>query len=297
LMNSVHQPVMLQEAVELLKLKPGDTVLDATLGAGGHSREMLKRITPGGRLIGLDNDAEIIELTTRSLGDLSGSFKFINENFRNLDAALAREGVGTINAAIFDLGVSSYQLDRAERGFSLRKEAPLDMRMDPRAPRTAYDIVNNCTQEELDEIIFKYGEERLHRKVARFIVENRAVQPIATTTELAEIVHRAVGYRFRDSRIDPATRTFQAIRIAVNDELGALEEGLKKIVSWLDVGGRVAVITFHSLEDRIVKNLFRGFADLGFLKLVTKKPVQATREEVLANPRARSAKLRVAERM
>lgn len=288
---------MLRETVELLELKAKDTVLDATTGAGGHAREILARITPGGRLIGLDNDAEILKIADASLKEYSGSFTLVNENFRNLDGALAREGVQVLNAALFDLGVSSYQLDQGTRGFSIRKDAPLDMRMDPRAQVTARDIVNSCSFEELDDIIWKYGEERLHRKVARFIVENRALKPIETTAELAEIVHRAVGYKFKGSKIDPATRTFQAIRIAVNDELGALEEGLKKVVSWLDVGGRVAVITFHSLEDRIVKNLFRGFADLGFLKIITKKPVETSREEALANPRARSAKLRVAERI
>lgn len=295
-MKSVHEPVMLREAMELLGLGSGDIALDATVGAGGHAKEMLKRITPGGRLIGLDNDAGVLAIAEEDLKEFRGSFTLVNDNFRNLDAVLAHEGIKCLDAALFDLGVSSYQLDGTGRGFSMKRDAALDMRMDPRGHSSAYDIVNGCTQEELDGILLKFGEERFHRKIARSIVENRAQKPIETTGELADIVHRAIGFKSKNSRIDPATRTFQAIRIAVNDELGALEDGLKKVVSWLDIGGRIAVISFHSLEDRIVKNLFKGFADLGFLKILTKKPVQTSREEIAVNPRARSAKLRVAER-
>jgi 16S rRNA (cytosine1402-N4)-methyltransferase len=296
-MKNVHDPVMLRETIEFLELEPGETVLDATIGAGGHAREILKRVSPGGRLIGLDNDAGIISIAEDNLKDFKGSFKLVNDNFRNLDAVLAHEGVKCLDAALFDLGVSSYQLDEAARGFSVKKDAPLDMRMDSRSQVTARDIVNDFSQEELGAILHEFGEERFHKKIARFIAEDRRIKPIETTGELAEIIHRAVGYRIKNSRIDPATRTFQAIRIAVNDELGALQEGLKKVISWLDIGGKIAVISFHSLEDRIVKNLFKGFADLGFLKIITKKPVQTSRDEALSNPRARSAKLRVAERI
>ena len=291
----VHHPVMLKEVIGFLNLKPGDIVLDATVGGGGHASEILREILPGGNLIGLDADIEAIKIAEESLKDFKGSFKLINDNFRNVDAILAKEGVRSLNAAIFDVGISSYQIDNKDRGFGIKSDARLDMRMDSRLTITAYDIVNGYSQRELSEIVEKFGEERYHNRVARLIVEERARAPIETTAKLAEIVRKAVGTKY--SKIDPATRTFQALRIAVNGELDALEEGLKKIVSWLDVGARVAVISFHSLEDRIVKNMFRGYSELGVLNIITKKPLRPSEEEVNLNPRSRSGRLRVAERM
>jgi len=287
---------MLKEVISSLKLKPGDVVLDATIGGGGHAREILKEIIPGGRLIGLDQDPAAAKIAEETLKDFK-NFKLINDNFRNLDRVLSKENVKSLDAALFDVGVSSFQIDDKSRGFSLKEDARLDMRMDPSQKTSAYDIVNRYKEKELADIIDKFGEERFHRKIARFIVEKRSTKPIETTKELAEIVHKAIGFRYKGGRVDPATRTFQAIRISVNDELGAMEEGLKKAVSWLNVGGRIAVISFHSLEDRIAKNLFRGYSDLGVVKIITKKPIRPLAEETINNPRSRSGRLRVAERI
>lgn len=293
----MHQPVMLKEVISSLNLKTGDVVLDATVGLGGHSKEILKRILPDGSLIGLDQDRSAILIAETSLKDFSPNFKILNENFRNLEKILSKEGIKSLDAAIFDVGVSSYQLDDAQRGFSLKSDARLDMRMDPRAKISAYDIVNEYKEEDLADIIYKFGEERFSRRIARRIIEGRKSKPIETTMELAEIVRGAVGNKHKKGRIDPATRTFQAIRIAVNDELNALEEGIKEAVSYLGLGARIAVISFHSLEDRIVKNLFKGYAGLGVLKIITKRPLVPQDEEMAVNPRSRSAKLRIAERI
>ena len=287
---------MLREVTGSLNLKSGDIVLDATLGGGGHAREILNRILPDGKLIALDADEAAAERVADILKDYGGAFIFVNENFRDLDRILAKQNIKHINAALFDIGVSSYQLDENSRGFSIRGDGSLDMRIDRRQKLTAHDIVNRLKERELSDIIEKFGEERFHRRIARYIVEARNKNPIATTGELAGVIHRAIGFRSKKYRIDPATRTFQAIRIAVNDELSALEEGIKKAVSWLAPGGRIAVISFHSLEDRIVKNLFRGYAALGVLKVITKKPVRPGPEEVAGNARARSGRLRIAER-
>jgi 16S rRNA (cytosine1402-N4)-methyltransferase len=288
---------LLREALGFLNLKRGDVVLDATVGGGGHAREILKAVSPGGRLIGLDADGSAIRRAEANLKDYAGSFKLINDNFRNLDAILAKEDIASLNGCLFDVGVSSYQLDDQSRGFSMKNNAPLDMRMDQRGGTTAYDIVNRYKEKELSEMIEKFGEERFHKKIAAYIVRYRAAKPIETTAELAAIIHKAVGLRRALRRIDPATRTFQAVRIAVNDELVCLEEGLKKAVFWLAPGARICVISFHSLEDRIVKNLFKGYAGLGVLRILTKRPVSPSDEEIASNIRARSAKMRVAERM
>ena len=293
----MHQPVMLDEVVSSLNLKPGHVVLDATIGGGGHAGEILKRIMPGGRLIGLDADDEAIKIASENLKEFAGSFKLINENFRNLDRVLSKESIKSLNAVLLDIGVSSFQLDNKDRGFSIKGPAPLDMRMDRRLTLSAFDIINRYKESDLSDIIYRYGEERFARRIARRIVQERSVRPIETTADLSEIVRRAIGSRKKYFRIDPATKTFQAIRIVVNDEMGALEEGLKKAVSWLDIGSRIAVITFHSLEDRIVKNLFKGYAGLGVLKIITKKPVGASEQEIASNPRSRSGRLRVAERI
>lgn len=288
---------MLREAVSSLNLRPGLVVLDATVGGGGHASEILKNILPGGRLIALDADKAAIEIAEKTLGGYRESIQLINENFRNLDRALAKENIKSLSAILFDLGISSYQIDGNGRGFSIKENSRLDMRMDQNLVLTAYDIVNRYRERDLSDIIRNFGEEHFSGRIARSIAEARSRKPIETTRDLAEIIHRAVGFRYKKSRIDPATRTFQALRIAVNDELGALEEGLKKAISWLDAGGRICVISFHSLEDRIVKNLFRGYQKLGVLKVITKKPLRPSGEETVMNPRSRSARLRVAERV
>lgn len=295
-MDVIHQPVMLQEAISYLNLKKGDIVVDATIGGGGHAKEILKQITPGGYLLGIDADQDRIQMTEDNLKEFKGSFKLINDNFRNLDQILSKEGIRNINGVLFDIGVSSYQMEDAARGFSIKYNSRLDMRMDQRKKITAYDIINKYNEKALSDIIQKFGEERFHNRVARYIVEERSRRPIETTYELAAIIHKAVGFRYQKTRIDPATRTFQAIRIAVNDELGSLDEGIKKAVFWLRTEGRICVISFHSLEDRIVKNLFKGYSKLGVLKILTKKPIKPTDEEISGNPRSRSAKLRAAER-
>ncbi|MDP3790590.1 MAG: 16S rRNA (cytosine(1402)-N(4))-methyltransferase RsmH [Candidatus Omnitrophota bacterium] len=293
----MHQSVMIEEAISSLNLKHGSIVVDGTVGGGGHSLQILKMITPAGRMIGIDADASVLKIAQERLKDFSGSFTLVNDNFRNIDRILSKENAKDLDAILLDIGISSYQIEDTSRGFSIKNNSRLDMRMDPRSGITAYDIVNRYSEKDLSDIIEEYGEERFHNKVARYIVYARQKKPIETTQELALIVRRAVGYRYRNSRIDPATRTFQAIRIEVNDELRSLEEGLKSAIFWLKTGGRIVVISFHSLEDRIVKNLFKGYAELGILKIITKKPLTPSQDEVFNNPRARSAKMRVAERI
>ena len=293
----MHQSVLLNTAISSLNLSRGAVVVDATVGGGGHSQEMLKSILPGGRLIGIDADKEALAIASARLKDFGSSYALVNDNFRNIDRILTKENIKSVDAILLDIGISSYQLDDASRGFSIKLDGRLDMRMDGRLPITAYDVVNRYREDKLSEIIEKFGEERFHNRIARSIKEARERKPIETTGELAAVVQRAVGYKYRNLRIDPATRTFQAIRIFVNDELGALEEGLKSAIFWLKPCGRIAVISFHSLEDRIVKNMFKGYSKLGVLNIVTKKPLIPEQEEIIKNPRSRSAKLRVAERV
>ena len=272
-------------------------MVDATVGGGGHSEEILKNILPGGRLIGIDADREALAIARDRLKSFSGSITLINDNFRNIDRILKIQNIKNVDAILLDIGISSYQMDDASRGFSIRSDASLDMRMDQSSDITAYDVVNKYKEDKLSEIIEKFGQERFHNRIARLIKDARERKRIETTGELAAIVKRAVGYQYRNLKVHPATRTFQAIRIFVNDELGALEEALKSAVFWLKTGGRIVVISFHSLEDRIVKNMFKGYSKLGVLKIITKKPLIPDREEVMNNPRSRSAKLRVAERI
>jgi 16S rRNA (cytosine1402-N4)-methyltransferase len=287
---------MLEEVIGYLNLKPGDRALDGTIGGGGHAIEILKRIKPGGMLIGLDADASAVNIAGDKLSESGPCLKIVNENFRNLDLVLSEEGITALDAVLLDVGVSSYHLEDGSRGFSIQRDGPLDMRMDPRLKFSARDIVNRCKESELAEIIRKFGEERFYRRIAGRIAEERAKKPIETTGELKDVIYRAVGGRRGYMRIDPATRTFQALRIAVNDELGALEDGINKAVSYLKPGGRICVISFHSLEDRIVKNCFRGCSVKGILKILTKKPLRPSDAEAASNPRARSARLRAAER-
>ena len=286
---------MLDEVLDFLNLKPGDKVFDATLGGGGHSKEILKRIIPGGMLLAIDADPDAIDRARENFKDFTGSFKLANSNFRRLGEVLDREGLDKVDAALFDIGISSYQMDEGARGFSIKNPGPLDMRMDPGLKVSAKDLVNRLREEELSDIIKDLGEERFHRRIARAIVERRREKKIETTDDLASVISRAVGGR--RGKLDPATRTFQAIRIAVNDELGALKEGLEQIVARLNTGARLAVISFHSLEDRIVKNKFKEYSAGGLMKILTKKPIRPTDAEMGDNPRSRSGRLRVAERV
>lgn len=284
-----HEPVMVEEVVSLLSPGPGKTICDATVGTGGHAEAILSR---GAHLVGLDKDPQALELARARLSRFGDRAVLLRADFRGLKAALAEAGVHEVDGVLFDLGVSSLQLGTPQRGFSFREEAPLDMRMDPDHPLTAAELVNRLPEEELARILREYGEERYARRIARAIVRHRGEAPIRTTAELARIVARC--YPPGRHRIHPATRTFQALRIAVNDELSALKEGLAQAMGLLSPGGTVCVISFHSLEDRIVKRFFRDQAAKGTLEILTKKPLRPRPEEVQRNPRARSAKLRAA---
>lgn len=290
--NLIHRPVMKKEVLEFLNLKPGDVVVDCTVGGGGHSIGILNHIMPGGKLIGIDQDREVLDIARENLRDYKGNSELIYGNFRNLDKILNDLKIDKVDAILYDLGVSSYQLDKAERGFSFLKEGPLDMRMDRGLRITAFDLVNNLSKEEISKILFEYGQERYAHRIASSIVKRRSSKPISSTSQLANIVKSAIP--FRRGKINPATRTFLAFRIAVNRELEALETSLMKAVPFLRDKSRICVISFHSLEDRIVKNKFKEFAHKDLLRILTKKPITPRREEIRENPRARSAKLRVA---
>jgi 16S rRNA (cytosine1402-N4)-methyltransferase len=302
-----HEPVMMPEIMQALNVQPGGRYIDGTLGEGGHSKEILRAADPGGQVLGLDADAEAISVATERLAEHGESFLAINTNFRDVRATALRYEFVPVHGVLFDLGVSSLQLDRESRGFSFRRSDPLDMRFSFDQQITAADIVNGYAESELADIIFHLGEDRAARRIARAIVRSR---PILTSLELADLIEK-VNPR-RGKRTHPATRTFQAIRIAVNDELSALETALEQAVSLLGQGGRLAVISYHSLEDRIVKNFVRKQASdcicppgtpvcrcdhLATLKMITRRPSIPTDSEIAANPRARSAKLRVAERI
>jgi 16S rRNA (cytosine1402-N4)-methyltransferase len=285
-----HVPVLLQPALELLAIRPDGIYVDATFGAGGHSKAILDRLSSG-KLVALDADPSA---SARAAIQPDSRLTFVNANFRDLAGVLDRCGIAAVDGVLFDLGVSSMQFDDAQRGFSLGKSAPLDMRMNPQDGRSAYDVLASASEGELADIFHQYGEERFARRIAHAIVERRSVGELpTTTTEFASLVSGVVHRRGRRERIHPATRVFQALRIAVNDELDALRDGLGAAVDRLRTAGRVVAISFHSLEDRIVK---RAFRDDERLDVLTKKPMLPDRDEITENPRARSAKLRAARR-
>lgn len=309
-MPEYHRPVLVNEVLTLLDPKPGGVFLDATLGGGGHAEEVLKRIGPTGRLIGIDRDSEAVQFARMRLGATDGQLTLIEGNFGELESILADLGVAELDGALFDLGVSSHQLD-APRGFSFQRDEPLDMRMGEDA-QSAADIVNQYSERELETVIRNFGEERYARRVARAITARREQKPFRTTMELADAVVSAIpgGGRWQD--IHPATRTFQAIRIEANAELEAVEKALPAAIDALKIGGVVAVISFHSLEDRIVKTVFRRFSGRcecpprmpqcqcgarEMLKVLTRKPVVPSAEEIAENARSRSSKLRAAVRI
>ncbi|MFA6349533.1 MAG: 16S rRNA (cytosine(1402)-N(4))-methyltransferase RsmH [Candidatus Omnitrophota bacterium] len=295
--TKLHVPVMAQEIIKYLELSPGKIIVDATTGTGGHSELIAERIQPGGRLICMDRDEASLAVARSRLSIYRDAISFVHSNFLDIDSALTKLGVEKIDGVVFDLGLSTFQLEDASRGLSFQKEGPLDMRFDKSGYISAYDLVNNLNEDELSQVLWTFGEERWHNRIARQVVVSRQHQPITTTHQLRDIVVRAIPARFRHYRIHPATRTFQAIRIAVNRELEAVEAGLNKTVGLLKEGGRICVISFHSLEDRIAKLRFKEFAKQGQIKIITPKPLIPSQEEVMVNPASRSAKLRVAQRL
>jgi 16S rRNA (cytosine1402-N4)-methyltransferase len=297
-MGSLHQPVLVDEVLTYLVPRPGpgSIIVDATVGGGGHAAALARQLGAGGQVIGLDRDPAMLRLASSAIQSQTSSAKvvLVHAAYREMRHVLAELGIDRVHGILLDLGLSSDQLAWSERGFSFSEGGPLDMRFDPDVPGpTAADLVNQLREDELARLFFELGEERFSRRIARRIVEDRRIEPIATSNELAGLVRRSVPGRARQGRIDPATRVFQALRIAVNDELGQLDAALEAIPELLLTGGRAAVISFHSLEDRRVKWAFKTNPKLSVL---TKKPVTATAEELAANPRARSAKMRVVER-
>jgi len=288
----VHVPVLVAEAMEYLAVQPDGIYIDATLGAGGHAQEILKRLASG-RLLGLDRDPQALEVASGRLTGFGEKLIMQHGNFAEIDALHAASGLGPADGVLADLGLSSLQLADAARGFSFNSPGPLDMRMDPGSDTTAADLVNRTRERDLADLIFKLGEERHSRRIARDIVKAR---PFRLTTELAQVVTRAIPSRAGLHQIHPATRTFQALRLAVNRELENLEQFLDRILPVLRPGGRVVILSFHSLEDRLVKHAFQRWQREGRARILTRKVVRPTDEEVEANPRARSAKLRAAEK-
>ena len=306
-----HVPVLLQECLDGLAIKPEGIYLDGTLGLGGHSYEIASRLTSG-RLFCIDKDDFALQCASERLAPFAGRVTFIHSDFRYASSVVRELGIGSVNGMLFDLGVSSPQLDEAGRGFSYMQDAPLDMRMDRTSSLSAYDVVNSYPAEELARIFFEYGEEKFSRRIAAGIEKARASKPLETTAELVSVIKEAMPASALREKQHPAKRCFQAIRIEVNDELGAVREMMRTVPDALAPGGRLCVISFHSLEDRIVKTEIQKrengctcpreapICTCGFvrtLRSITRKPITASQAELLSNPRARSAKLRIAERV
>ncbi|NLX86879.1 MAG: 16S rRNA (cytosine(1402)-N(4))-methyltransferase RsmH [Clostridiales bacterium] len=311
-MEFEHRTVLLDRTIEYLKVVPGGVYVDCTLGGGGHSLEILKRLGEKGRLIGIDRDQNAIKAAGERLASFSDKAVLVHGNFRDIRRIVHGIGITAVDGVVMDLGVSSHQLDRRERGFSYMQDAPLDMRMDRQQSLTAMEVVNTYSEADIARVISGYGEERWARRIAAFIVREREKAPIKTTGQLVDIIKAAIPASARRKGPHPAKRTFQALRIEVNDELGILERAVKDGVDLLKSGGRICVITFHSLEDRKIKNIFRELENpctcppkapacvcgkKPVIRVVTRKPVVPDKEEIQQNPRARSAGLRVAEKL
>lgn len=304
-----HKPVMVDEVLEYLGPARGEVIVDGTLGSGGHAHAILERIAPGGRLIGIDRDPEAIARAQKRLEPVAAQVSYHRENFGSIRSILGDEGIDKVDGILLDLGVSSMQLDEAQRGFSFRNDGPLDMRMGPDEERTAADIVNEDSEDELTRILYRFGEERWARRIAQFMVEARRRRPIRTTGELVQIIQDAVPAGARRGVKHPARRTFQALRIAVNRELEDLKEGISDGIECLAPAGRIVVLSYQSLEDRIVKSTFNSLAKgTGYppghpldvepvLKVLTRKPLRPTPEEIEENPRSKAARLRAAVRL
>lgn len=306
-----HVSVLLDECIENLNIKEDGVYVDCTMGGAGHSKEIVKRLSDKGLFIGFDQDKNAIATAKERLSEYSDRVKFVHSNFENIKEELEKLGIDKIDGVLADLGVSSHQLDEADRGFSYMHDAPLDMRMDIRQSFSAYDVVNTYSEEDLARIIRDYGEDNWAKRIAKFIVEERQNKPIENTGELVEVIKKAIPKKARIDGPHPAKRTFQAIRIEVNNELGVINKMIRDAVSMMNKGGRVCIITFHSLEDRIVKNEFKELSlscicppalpicqcdKVSEVKVITRKPILPSDEEIEMNPRARSAKLRVAEK-
>ena len=310
-MEYKHVSVMLNACIQALRIRPEGVYIDCTAGLGGHSEQIARRLTEGGRLLCIDQDTDAVHACRQRLAPYIDRVAFIEDNYSNVRAAAAGCGVTRIDGALIDLGVSSYQLDNAERGFSYNQEAPLDMRMDTRRPFSAYDVVNGYAEQELKRVLYQYGEEKYAPQIARAITKARQVSSVQTTTELVDIIKSALPEKAKATGHHPAKKSFQAIRIEVNDELRIIEPTLRTLADMLAPGGRLAVITFHSLEDRIVKQTFASLAKgcecppdfpvcicgkKPVVDIITKRPVEPDALELKENPRSRSAKLRVAEK-
>lgn len=310
-MEFKHYSVMLTETVDGLCIKADGLYVDGTLGGGGHSKEILSRAS-GVTLIGIDQDSEAIAAAKKRLSEYEGRVAFVNDNFRNISTILDRLGIDEIDGMVLDLGVSSYQLDNKDRGFSYMQDAPLDMRMSRDNPKTAYDVLNNYDEDELSDIFFRFGEEKWSKRIAKFICERRREKPLTTTFELTDVIKAAIPMAARKGVAHPEKRVFQAVRIEVNGELEILKNAVCDIVKRLKKGGRLSVITFHSLEDRIIKQTFLELASgctcpkefpvcvcgkEPEIKIITRKPVLPSKEELEVNSRSKSAKLRVCEKL
>lgn len=310
-MEFKHKSVLLDETIESLNIKPNGIYVDGTLGGGGHSYEIAKRLTDGGRLIGIDQDEDAIRAAKERLSEFADRVTIVRDNYCNMPKVLDELGISKVDGILLDIGVSSYQLDEAERGFTYKQDAPLDMRMDQRQEMTAKDIVNGYSEEDLYCIIRDYGEDKFAKNIAKHIVQARQIKPVETTFELDEIIKAAIPMKFRATGGHPAKKTFQAIRIELNRELEVLDESIDAMTDLLNDNGRLCIITFHSLEDRIVKTRFRknenpctcppdfpvcvcGKKPKG--KVITRKPIVPDEEELEENKRAKSSKLRVFER-
>lgn len=309
-MNFKHISVLLNETIDSLNIKPDGIYVDCTLGGGGHSIEILKRLSPQGRLIGIDQDKDALKAASEKLKEFN-NVTYVHNNFYNIDDILEELNLAEVDGITMDLGVSSYQLDEASRGFSYMSEAPLDMRMDRSKSFSAYDVVNSYSEQELFKVIIEYGEDSFARNIARSIVKKRKDKPIETTKELVEIIDKAIPNKFKKNG-HPAKKTFQAIRIEVNKELDILDKAINDSVNRLKKGGRLSIITFHSLEDRIVKNKFKLLQNpctcppdfpvcvcgkKPVIKIITRKPIEPSEEEKKENSRSKSAKLRVCEKI
>lgn len=310
-MEFKHLSVLLNETIEGLNVKNDGIYVDCTLGGAGHSIEILKRMNGSGLLIGIDQDTNALKAASEKLKDFK-NVKYVHNNFYNIDSILDELNIEKVDGILMDLGVSSHQLDVPERGFSYMKDAPLDMRMDRDSDFSAFDVVNGYDEEELFKIIISYGEEKFARKIARSIINARQSKNIETTLELVDIIKASIPARLRKEGSHPAKKTFQAVRIEVNKELEILDKAIRDSIDRLNPGGRIAIITFHSLEDRIVKNIFKDEANSCIcpkefpicncgkkskIKIITKKPIEASDEELQNNSRSKSAKLRVAEKL
>lgn len=310
-MTFEHKSVLLNETIDSLKVKPDGIYVDGTLGGGGHACELCRRLGSGGRLIGIDQDADAIAAAGQRLTDFSDRVTIVRSNYESIEKVLSELGIPKVDGIYLDLGVSSYQLDTAARGFTYREDAPLDMRMDQRNPETAADIVNTYREMELYRVIRDYGEDKFAKNIAKHIVKARAVKPFETTGELTQAIKAAIPMKIQAAGGHPAKKTFQAIRIELNQELRVLKQSIDTMIELLNPGGRLSIITFHSLEDRIVKNKFRdnenpcicppGFpvcmcGKVSMGKVITRKPVLPDEEEIAVNKRSKSSKLRVFER-